>query len=168
MAWAYRYTIFEDGVSYLDIATDASSRSLMALATNAYWSPLYPGVLSGVFALTRPSLEQELPLTHLIDWLVFVLAALAFSLMLTLILNYTAFRYPSSSPAGYRAHWTLLAFGFSVFLAFNSTWTLWFVSPDVLLEVFIFLSAAVCIRCYMPGAGRRHYCLLDYCWDSVT
>jgi hypothetical protein len=63
-----------DRISYLDMA-DAISHGRLAAAANAYWSPLYPAIVVGAFAL-RPSGYWEPIAVRFVDFLIF-LAALA-------------------------------------------------------------------------------------------
>ena len=94
---------------------------------------------------------------HFTGWLIFLLAVFAFRGFFAQIRKWIALEQDDSMAGG-----LLVAFGYSVFLAFNATVTLWFVTPDLLLEVFLFLSTAIVIRCYMPAAGAQHYTLLGF------
>ena len=49
-AWAGRFPVGEDGVSYLDIA-DSYLRGDWHNAINAYWSPMYSWLLAAAFAV---------------------------------------------------------------------------------------------------------------------
>src|SRR3954452_20137182 len=70
-AWATRFTMNPDGVSYLDIG-DAYWRRDWPNAINAYWSPLYSWILGGFLKVIKPSIYWEYPLVHLVNFLIYV------------------------------------------------------------------------------------------------
>src|SRR5437588_1656055 len=80
-AWATRFYMNPDGISYLDIG-DAYWRGDWHNAINAYWSPLYPWVLGGFLKIFHPSVQGEFPLVHLVNFLIYVVALTAFALFL--------------------------------------------------------------------------------------
>ena len=54
----------------------------------------------------------------------------------------------------------LTAFGFLLFLVGNLNHTLWYLTPDMLVEGLAYLGAACALRVYEPGAGVRHSAVL--------
>src|SRR5688572_12632742 len=68
--WANRHTIAADGVSYLDMG-HAFFRGDWNMAINAYWSPLYPGVLGLVMWLTDPPPHLEYTILNLANFAIY-------------------------------------------------------------------------------------------------
>src|SRR5262249_40405043 len=78
LAWTYRHSADQDGLSYLDIAFEASKHGLKELV-NGYWSPAYPAVMALAFLVLRPTAAQEWPLFHLVNLCIFVFGLFTFS-----------------------------------------------------------------------------------------
>src|SRR5947209_187208 len=70
-AWATRFTMNPDGVSYLDIG-DAYWRHDWHNAINAYWSPLYSWILGFFINVVKPTPYWEYPLVHLVNFFIYV------------------------------------------------------------------------------------------------
>ena len=68
-AWATRFTMNPDGISYLDMG-DAYWRGDWHMAINAYFSPLYSWILGFFMKVLRPSPYWEYPLAHLVNFLI--------------------------------------------------------------------------------------------------
>src|SRR5579864_6159499 len=81
-AWAARFRNDHDGVSYLDVA-NAYLRHDWHNAVNTYWSPLYSWSLELFLKLQRPSPYWELPTVHLVNFLIYALALVAFHFLLS-------------------------------------------------------------------------------------
>src|SRR4051794_433986 len=86
LAWAARHSMNPDGLSYLDLASEAI-RGGPANLLSAYWSPGYPAVISLAFFLVRPSPSYEFPLTHFINLLIFLAALWAFTVFIRYLLQ---------------------------------------------------------------------------------
>lgn len=80
-AWANRFYIEPDGVNYLDIA-NAYLRHDWRNAINAHWSPLWSWLLGLTLWLIRPSLFWESTLVHVVNFVVYLLVLLSFTLFL--------------------------------------------------------------------------------------
>src|SRR6266849_4808446 len=80
-AWATRFTMNPDGISYLDIG-DAYWRGDWHNAINAYWSPLYSWILGFFLKVVKPSAYWEYPLAHLVNFLIYVVALGCFEFFL--------------------------------------------------------------------------------------
>lgn len=76
LTWAGRHSMNSDGLSYLDMASEAAHRGPGNLI-NGYWSPAYSALIAVALLLLRPS--PEVPLVHLVNFLVFILALLSFT-----------------------------------------------------------------------------------------
>src|SRR3954452_12314881 len=82
VAWdAAQGWMWPDGVSYLDLATNALHNSPAVLVKNGYWSPLYPAILAGMMATFQPSADTELRAVYSLQWLTFVFAAGCFAVL---------------------------------------------------------------------------------------
>jgi hypothetical protein len=75
-AWAARFYITPDGISYLDLS-DAVSTGHWAELLNAYWSPLYP-FLIGLLRLAIPSAYWEIAVVHLLNLALFAVSIASF------------------------------------------------------------------------------------------
>jgi hypothetical protein len=62
----WRFGMNPDGVSYIDMALQASAGNLDAWV-NAYWSPLFPVILTPLFKIFRPEMNELYPLVHAVQ-----------------------------------------------------------------------------------------------------
>ena len=155
LAWAGRYAMYPDGLSYLDIASNAASNGPSQLI-NDYWSPGYPALLSVALFLCRPSSHQEFPVVHLVNFGIFVFALWAFSFFLR---NWLRLQDREQVSSGGR-NW-LTPLGFCIFLAINTRFIgVDLVTPDLMVAGVVFLAAAVSCRLALPKADWRQYGLL--------
>src|SRR5690242_15554536 len=69
--WAHRNDVTPDSISYIEIGW-ATARGGLHQVINAYWSPLYPFLLSLVFRFFHPSAQWEFAAAHLLNFLVYV------------------------------------------------------------------------------------------------
>jgi len=72
LAWDSRHFMGlagPDGLSYPDMASEALHSGPQNLV-NLYW-PLYPCLIALLLFLFRPSPSLEIPLLHLLNWLIF-------------------------------------------------------------------------------------------------
>lgn len=152
LAWASRYSMNPDGLSYLDLASSGLRPSALL---NGYWSPGYPAVIAIGLLLTGANANSEFPSVHFINFLLFVFALWSF----TLFFRYWSRAASAGAPRSRRA--LLTSFGFGTFL-----WvTLQFIgldpaTPDMAVAGFVFLAAATGWRLSLPGARSMHYAAL--------
>lgn len=158
-AWAAitSYSMNADGVSYLDIA-DAYAAGDWSRAINSVWSPLYSWIFVVARSLAGPQ-TPEIVLVHLTNLCLFALAWIAF-LFLKRELAQNA---RESARAGMRElpawAWEALShLGF--FWATLCLITIWAVTPDLLMAVFVCLAAGLVIRIRRDRAGVLEYALL--------
>jgi len=85
-AYAQRYTIGPDGVSYLDLS-DAVVRGDWSQLINLYWSPLYPALIGIARLVTTASPASEMAVMHAVNVAAFVALVAAFEYMLVSILS---------------------------------------------------------------------------------
>src|SRR5438270_2147716 len=81
-AWATRFYMNPDGISYLDIG-DAYWRGDWHNAINAYWSPLYSWILGFFINVVKPTPYWEYPLVHLVNFFIYVGALGCFEFFLS-------------------------------------------------------------------------------------
>jgi hypothetical protein len=135
-AVAFRTSMNPDGIAYLDMG-DAYLRGDWATAIRSHWSPLYAWLLGVALRLVQPAPAAEFPLVHLVNLLIFVLAAGAFALLMREVVR-TASGVPE---------WATLSLGWATFLWCTLQYTpLGLVTPDLLVAALVFAVAAVILR----------------------
>ena len=128
------------GIAYLDIA-DAYRRGDLANAVNAYWSPLYSWLLALTTLALRPSPYWEAAAAHLLNFLIYIGALLAFERFLGAVMD-SARDEPGALP-----DWCWIAIGYPLFawsaLVFITVSDL---SADLLASAFMYGAAALLVR----------------------
>ncbi len=144
-AWATRYQIEADGISYLDIADKYLQRD-WAAAVNAYWSPLYSWLLAAGMFTFRPSSYWEYPLVHLINFLVYLVAFGCFEFLLFQIIRYQQAGTDHRGDGSFLPTWAWQSIGYVLFL-WSSLFliTISVVTPDMVVAAFVFLLAGIMI-----------------------
>ena len=148
-AWAGRYSVISDGISYLDVG-DCFFRRDWAHAVNAYWSPLYSWALGMANGIVRPSPQWEFPLAHLVNFAIYVAALLAFRFLLHELITLSG--EPTSPPLAQDDSaplpaWAMLLLGYSVFWWTTlEVQTLYLVTPDLAVLACVCLIAATLLR----------------------
>jgi hypothetical protein len=77
-AWAGRFALSPDGVSYLDIADSFRTGGWISYVANAYWSPAYPAVVAALRKAIWPGMYWEPAMLHLANFLFFLVCLGAF------------------------------------------------------------------------------------------
>jgi hypothetical protein len=145
-AWAFRHNLNPDGISYLDIATQCVQGDWHSLV-NAYWSPLYPFLLSLVFWLVKPSPYWESTVAHFVNFGIFILSFVCFEVFLRELIRSLHQRSDSTTEGEAMPNWALWALGDSLFV-----WlTLLFIHlerllPDLCVAALVYLAAAMLLR----------------------
>lgn len=157
-AWATRFTMNPDGVSYLDIG-DAYWRGDWHHAINAYWSPLYSWILGFFLKVLKPSAYWEYPLVHFVNFLIFLATLACFEFFLVSFIPRQQRRNKELAASGEigisDCGWYLLAY--SLFI-----WTtlvlvgVWVVTPDMLVFMFVCLDCALLLRLH-DSPERNNY-----------
>lgn len=80
-AYAHRYAVSPDGVSYLDLS-DAVVTGRWGELLNLYWSPLYPFLVGVARVIGGAAPGREIPLMHLVNFVSFVAMFAAFEYFL--------------------------------------------------------------------------------------
>ena len=154
-AWDARHFITPDGLSYLDLA-DAAVRGDAGAAVNALWSPLYPWLVGSAASLFEPSAYWLVPLAHLVNFAVYLLALAGFELLLGELIR------PRETAGGARSvsdggrplpSWAWLSLGYTLFvwtsLRMTTVATL---TPDVCIAACVYAASALLLR-IRRGAG---------------
>ena len=150
-AWAGRYAMNPDGISYLDMADRLLQGDYGALV-HPYWSPLYPCLLAAALKLA-PGAAAEFPAAHALNWLIGLGALAAFSF---LVREWLRLRPPDSF--GSFACRTGLAYMLFLWATVEGV-TLTGVTPDLCVAALVYLIAGLCCR-LAAGGGRGTACLL--------
>src|SRR5713226_6300170 len=106
--WARRNDVSPDSISYIEIAW-ATARGGLHQIVNAYWSPLYPFLLSLVFRYFHPPVQWEFTAAHLVNFAVYLASLASFELFLTelILQRQAAAESPETSlPVPPRTLWT--------------------------------------------------------------
>lgn len=157
-AWATRFTMNPDGVSYLDIG-DAYWRGDWHNAINAYWSPLYSWILGFFLKVFKPSIYWEYPLVHLVNFLIYVAALGCFEYFLSELIRREkqpdVFLRNSEDGLPEWAWWTL---GYSVF-AFTSLVMIDVatVAPDMGVAALFYAASALLLRIARDGTSMPRF-----------
>lgn len=153
-AWSFRHQLNPDGLSYLDLSSAAATAGPGQLI-NSYWSPAYPALLGLATALVRPAPEQELPLAHLVGFLIFAATLGAFTYFFRQWFTAT-FEISDESAArdhGRTRGW-VAAFAFSGFLWFTLRLIgMHDVTPDLAVAAIVFLAAGIVCRTLQAGGA---------------
>lgn len=160
-AWATRFTMNPDGVSYLDIG-DAYWRGDWHNAINAYWSPLYSWILGFFFKVLKPSMYWEYPLVHLVNFMIYVASLACFEYFLWTFIEDRKMRDRKLLPDEYvglsQTSWWLL--GYSLFISCSVLLIgLRLVMPDLCVAAIVYLASAATIKIANGGSSTRTYLL---------
>jgi hypothetical protein len=158
-AWATRFTMNPDGVSYLDIG-DAYWRGDWHNAINAYWSPLYSWILGFFLKVLKPSAYWEYPMAHLVNFLIYVAALACFEFFLA---TFIADRKGSKRELLKRGQmglpepaWWLL--GYSLFISSSLLLIgMHVVAPDKCVAAFVYLASGLLLKIRAGTASRWTY-----------
>ena len=149
-AWTARFDMNPDGIQYLDNAAAYWHRDFQN-AFNTQWSPLYPWLIGAFSSLVHPTREQEFPLVHLLNFLLYALSLCGFLFFLRSLRRL--------APPSYRL--SLLLLSYSAFLYCSLDFTnLSFVVPDLLVSFFAFVAGGLLARIAAGSARTTHFAAL--------
>src|SRR4029077_7895071 len=154
--WARRNEVSPDSISYIEVAL-ATARFGLHQIVNAYWSPLYPFLLSLVFRYFHPPVQWEFTAAHLLNLGVYVASFAAFELFLKeLILQRQTSGELSEKFLAVSAR-TLWIWGYVFFLWASYFWLgpVW-VTPDICVAAIVYLATALLFRI---RRGQGHWLL---------
>jgi hypothetical protein len=158
-AWATRFTMNPDGISYLDIG-DAYWRGDWHNAINAYWSPLYSWILGFFLKVLKPSMYWEYPVVHLVNFLVYMAALAAFEFFLAAFIADREQRDQELIKDGLvglsEPSWWLL--GYSLFISSSLILIgMRYVTPDMFVAGFVYLASALILKINGGAATSKTY-----------
>lgn len=161
-AWATRFNMNPDGISYLDIG-DAYWRGDWHNAINAYWSPLYSWILGFFVKMLKPSPSWDYPVAHLVNFLIYVATLACFEFFLV---TFVGQRKQNNQESGTRAlmgippnSWWLL--GYSLFISCSLFLIgLAQLTPDMCVAGFVFLASGLIMRITRADVSRTTYLAL--------
>ena len=141
--WAHRNDVAPDSISYIEIGW-ATARFGLHQIVNAYWSPLYPFLLSLVFRYFHPAVQWEFTAAHLLNFTVYLASLASFELFLKelILQRQAAAESPEKSvPVSPRTVWI---WGYVFFLWAGYFWLgLAWVTPDLCVAVLVYLATAL-------------------------
>jgi hypothetical protein len=147
-AWAGRYPIGEDGLSYIDIA-DAYLRGDWHNAVSAYWSPMYSLVMAGALGVTQPGAFFESTVVHITNFLLYVGALAAFEFLLRSLLIVHRQRSSEAALQGDQRcpQAALAAVGYGLFMWVSLEWiSVPLETPDMCLSILVYLATGLLLR----------------------
>lgn len=161
-AWSQRQFINEDGISYLDMS-DALLRHNWHLLINPIWSPLYPFLIGIVTWLTHPSAHWEVPLVHVLNFVIFLGALASFEFLLRQVISILR-RENGRGDADSAAPlpiwiWQLLGYSLFAWSTFGMLWAPRMVTPDLCVAMFVYLDAALLLS-LRGSTNKLRTCLL--------
>lgn len=147
-----------DGISYLDLG-DAFYRHHWRDALNAWWSPLYAWVMGIVLGLVKPSAGREFPLAHAVNFVIFLLALLAFRFLLHGLLEWNAKAQAKEDSAEIKRSlpaWAFAVLGYGVFWWSSlQIETVYEVTPDLAVLACVCLAGGMLLRLRLRATGLR-------------
>lgn len=148
LAWAGRFDMNEDGISYLDIA-DAYLRADWTTAFSPIWSPLYSWLLALSLSILRPKPHWELAVVQLTNLLIYIgaVAALAFCMRQLIRDHRKSFSVESSGEYTGLPQWALLAVGYGFFIyAAGNLIGISYVAPHMTVAALMYLATGLLLR----------------------
>ena len=149
-AWTTRFEMNPDGIQYLDHAA-AYLHGDFHNALSTQWSPLYPWLIGALSAIVQPSREQQVPLVHLLN---FILYATSLWGVLFFVRSLRGL-LPGSSRAG----WLLVSYSAFLYCSLDFTGP-GFVTPDLLVNFFAFVAAGLLMRIATGDQRARQFVAL--------
>ncbi len=149
-AYANRYAVSPDGMSYLDLS-DAVVQGKWSGLVNLYWSPLYPFLVGAVRAAAGAGPRGEVAAMHFTNAVCFVGLIAAFDYFLIQVLA-IASRVRGAALRGARG--TACAYGLFGMTALTMT-PLELTTPDLLSNAAIFVALGAMLRLADASWPRR-------------
>jgi hypothetical protein len=140
-AYANRYAVSPDGMSYLDLS-DAVVTGRLGNIVNLYWSPLYPFLIGAARAVFGAGPEREVQIVHLVNVIGLAVMFAAFEYFIIPVLATARTRRGSALDARWGA---LGAYTLFACLAFTMT-PLELTTPDLFSSAAIFFALGAMLR----------------------
>jgi len=161
-AWATRFTMNPDGISYLDLG-DAWWRGDWHNAINAYWSPLYPWLLGLFLRVLKPGTYWEFQTAHLVNLLNYMFALACFEFFLRAFMHSHKTRLDVSNRGEdvVLPRWGWLLLGYSLFISISlQLISVRLITPDMAVAAFVFLGVGLLLKIRSGQATRTNFVLL--------
>ena len=163
-AWAYRFAVSPDSISYLDMSDGMLPGGSWHRLINGVWSPLYP-LLVGLARRVFPfSPANEIAAAHLLNLGFFLFAFACFEFFLhsaTAAVKATQPTPAESRVLAFLPPWAYLSLASALFLWVSiSEISLRNLRPDMLMSGFLYLAVGVLLRMQRSGANWNRYLLL--------
>jgi 4-amino-4-deoxy-L-arabinose transferase-like glycosyltransferase len=158
-AWAYRNSMNPDGISYLEIGRAGISG--WHGFVNAYWSPLYPFLLSLVLRWFRPSPFWEFPATHFLNFAIYLAGYACLEFLIQELLATRQISHTSGART-YLLPDDELFLSAALFYVWASRYWLGtaLVTPDLLVAAILCLATAILVRIRRGEQGWLTFALL--------
>jgi hypothetical protein len=164
ISYVDRYGMWPDGINYLDMG-DAYLRGDWEMALNGLWSPLYSWLLGLAMVLIKPSITQEFPVVHMVNFLIYLMALASFQYFLLELHRYYRSRIDTlpegDSLLSHESILIVLSYSFFIWSSIKYI-NFWIVTPDMLISVYIYLISATLIRFHMGLARTRSFVILGF------
>lgn len=136
-AWADRYAMNPDGISYLDMSR-AVAAGHWAETINGYWSPLYSWLIGPIMRVTQLSAYWDFTLAHAVNFIIFLIALLGFEFFLRAFAHHERL----SGPYWLKPFLTYAAFGWAmlVWIGLDK------VTPDIAVAAAVFFASGFAVR----------------------
>jgi hypothetical protein len=150
-AYAQRYVIGPDGMSYLDLS-DAVTGSVWSRLVDLYWSPGYPFLIGVARLITGAGPQNEIPVIHAVNFVCFVIMLVGFEYFLTSVVAVAS----GIRGAALRGRMGVAA-AYGLFGVFALTMTPnELTTPDLLSDAAILFALGALLRFREPaGRGMR-------------
>ncbi len=157
-----RNTFGPDPRSYMELAR-AILRHDWAMATNAYWSALYPWLLAADLGIVKPSLRWEFPAAHALSFPMYLAAIAAFEFFWVSLLRRREMNPPISRKSVPLAPPQMWILGYSLFIWSTIGDLVLLINPDLLVTASALLAAGLLLRMEVAGGARKAL----YVWFGV-
>jgi hypothetical protein len=139
-AWATRYEVDPDTISYLDMA-DAYLRGDWSMALNGQWNPFYAWLLCLMQLLVKPDPYWEFPAVTGLNFVIYVVGLPCLHFFLRQLANYTRKlnAQPGLHGSALMPPWALFAFGYILYIL-NSQKLLSTQGADLCIANFLYLA----------------------------
>jgi hypothetical protein len=151
--WARRNDVTPDSISYIEIGW-ATARGGLQQLVNAYWSPLYPFLLSLIYRFLHPAVQWEFTTAHLLNFAIYIASFASFGFFQKELnsqreqVGEVAGKYLPVSPR------TLWIWGCVFFLWASCFWLgpVW-VTPDLCVAFLVYLATGLLFRIRREQGG---------------
>lgn len=149
-AYAQRYAVSPDGVSYLDLS-DAVVTGHWGELANLYWSPLYPFLIGVARVIGGAAPAREVPIIHAVNFVSFVAMFAAFEYFLMSVRSVAS----ATRRAILSGPWGAIA-AYALFGVTALTMTpLELTTPDWLSNAAVFIALGALLRLRQSSDDRR-------------